>query len=129
MGHKQFVKLKIYVNLYSSSRIGMVSVKYNVYNLLLLPAINGLIHTRPMPRSIPFEIIRKFNISGISGGKKWNSSIIRGGFRAAATAMIGVFMSKANGFQLLTVFTKASILDFVVVLDVPLIIWTKNFCC
>ena len=106
----------------------MVSVKYNVYNLLLLPAINGLIHTRQMPRSIPLEIIRKFTISGISRGKKWNSGIIRGGFRAAATAKIGVFMSKANGFQLLTVFAKASILDFVVVLDVPLIIWTKNFC-
>ena len=82
-----------------------------------------------MPRFTTFQIIRKFNILMILGGKKWNSGIIRGGFRAAATAKIGVFMSKVNGFQLLTIFAKASIIDFVVVLDVPLIIWTKNLCC
>ena len=50
-------------------------------------------------------------------------------FKTAATAKIGVFMSKVNGFQLLTIVAKASILDFVAVLDALLIIWDKNFCC
>ena len=45
-------------------------VKYNVYNLLLLPVINGLIHTWLMPQSIPFEIIRKLCNSAVSGGIK-----------------------------------------------------------
>ena len=82
-----------------------------------------------MPHFIPFVIIRKLFISAISGGLKWNSGITRDGFRTAATPKIAVFMSKVNGFQLLAIVAKASILDFVAVLDVLLIIWTKNFCC
>ena len=64
---------------------------------------------------MPFEVIRKPWILRVW---KWNSDIVRGGSSTTATAKIGVFVSKVNGFQLLTIVKKASILDFAAVLDV-----------
>ena len=48
--------------------------------------------------------------------------IIRGGSRAAAASKMERFMIIVNGFQLLTIITKRSILDVAAALDPPLII-------
>ena len=48
--------------------------------------------------------------------------IIRGGSRAAAASQMEHFMIIVNGFQLLTIITKRSILDVAAALDPPLII-------
>ena len=42
---------------------------------------------------------------------------IRGGFRAAATSKIKLFVIIFNGFQPVTIITKSSILDVAAVLD------------
>ena len=42
---------------------------------------------------------------------------IRGGFRAAATSKMKLFVIIFNGFQLVTIITKSSILDVAAVLD------------
>ena len=49
-------------------------------------------------------------------GKK-GRSIVRGGFRAAATFKMEIFVVTVNGFQPLTIITKGSILDVAAVLD------------
>ena len=48
----------------------------------------------------------------------------RGGSRAAATSKMECFVIIVNGFHLLTIITKKSILDVAAALDLPLI-WTK----
>ena len=49
-------------------------------------------------------------------------SIIRGGFRAAATSKMEPFVIIVNDFHKLTIITKHSIFDVAAVLDPPLII-------
>ena len=49
-------------------------------------------------------------------GKK-GRGIVRGGFRAAATSKVEIFVVTVNGFQPLTIITKGSILDVAAVLD------------
>ena len=48
-----------------------------------------------------------------------NYMAIRGGSRAAATSMMKCFVIIVNGFQLLTIITKCSILDNAAGLDPP----------
>ena len=51
-----------------------------------------------------------------------SDSVIRGGFRTAATSKMERFVIIVNGFQPLTIITKHSILDVAAVLDPPLVI-------
>ena len=46
---------------------------------------------------------------------------LRGGSKAAATSKMELFVIIVNGFQLLTIITKCSILDVAAVLDPPLL--------
>ena len=51
--------------------------------------------------------------------------IIRDGSRAAATSKMECFVTIVNGFLLLTIITKHSILDVAAALDLPLIMMTN----
>ena len=53
---------------------------------------------------------------------KNQKTTIRGGFRTAATSKMELLVITVNGFQLLTISTKCSILDVAAVLDPPLMI-------
>ena len=44
----------------------------------------------------------------------------RGGYRAAATSKVELFVIIVNGWKPLTIITKSSILDVAAVLDLPL---------
>ena len=48
--------------------------------------------------------------------------MFRGGYRAAATSKMELFVIIFNGFQPLTIITKRSILDVPVALDPPLML-------
>ena len=57
-------------------------------------------------------------------------NLIRGGSRTAATSKTQHFVIIVNGFQLLTITTKRSVLNVAAVLDPPLLILTnvpRNF--
>ena len=53
--------------------------------------------------------------------------MVRGGSRTAATSSMERFVIIVNGFQLLTIITKRSILDVTTVLDPPLVVAIEEF--
>ena len=54
-------------------------------------------------------------------------NLFRGGFRTAATPNMERFVIIINGFQLLTIITKSSILDVVAILDPPLLLYKNSY--
>ena len=67
-------------------------------------------------------VYRAFPLIGLYNNiEKTTFQISRGGSRTAATSKVELFAIIANGFQLLPIITKSSILDLAAVLDPPLI--------
>ena len=64
-----------------------------------------------------------FNKTPLNIHRKCTSKFpFRGGYRAAATSKMELFVIIFNGFQPLTIITKRSILDVPVALDPPLML-------
>ena len=82
---------------------------------------------KEMSKALPKDI-KKFS-KGNQNEQQYviQNSLFRGAFRTTATPKMKHFFITVNGFQLLTVITKSSILDVATFLDPPLLLYKSSY--